>query len=99
MPSLPKPDGQPEVDEARGVFSYRGWRFLYGAERTATGLYKPVVRRLSRLAGPAEPAETERLPDDTEEIAYATESEAMRHAEQQAMRWVHDRTGDGRGQF
>ena len=98
MPSLPKPDGQPEIDEARGVFSYRGWRFLYCAERTPSGHYKPVVRRLSGLSGSAESQGAELLPNDTEEIAYATESEAMRHAEQQAMRWVNDRTGDGRGQ-
>jgi len=39
------------------------------------------------------------LPADTEEVAYATQAKALRHAEQQAMRWVHDRTGTGHAQF
>jgi hypothetical protein len=39
------------------------------------------------------------LPPDTEEVGYATKQEALRHAEQQAMRWVHDRTGTGQAQF
>ncbi|SDC23918.1 hypothetical protein SAMN05444679_10218 [Variovorax sp. CF079] len=35
------------------------------------------------------------LPEDSD--PYASAPEAWRHAEQQAVRWVHDRTGDGRG--
>jgi len=38
------------------------------------------------------------LPADTDNASYGTEAEALRHAEQQAIRWVHDRTGDGQGQ-
>lgn len=30
---------------------------------------------------------------------YGTEAEAIRQAKQQAMRWVHDRTGDGQAQL
>jgi hypothetical protein len=60
-----------------------------------TGVYRPEVTCLGQ--GPGAP-ET-RLPDDTDEIGYATQAEALRHAQQQAMRWVHDRTGDGQGQL
>lgn len=88
--------GSPFVlDEDRHLIEYRGHRFEYGVERTAGGLYKPVVRRLS--GDPS--AQDAQLPQDTEEIAYGTEAEAERHAQQQAIRWVNDRTGDGRGQF
>lgn len=88
-------DVVPELDEEHGQLSYRGWRFSYAAERTPAGFYKPTVRRLSQQ--PGEPDEV--LPTDTEEIAYATEAEAIRHGQQQAVRWVHDRTGHGQGQF
>ncbi|MET3371378.1 hypothetical protein ABIC89_000411 [Variovorax boronicumulans] len=73
---------------------YCGFRFELHAE-PAPGGYRPVV---VLLRTPAHRQETQ-LPNDTEEIVYGTEAEATRHAEQQAMRWVHDRTGDGRGQF
>lgn len=73
---------------------YRGFRFELDAE-SAPGGYRPVV---VLLRTPEHEQETQ-LPNDTEEIVYGTEAEAIRHAEQQAMRWVHDRTGDGRGQF
>jgi len=73
---------------------YRGFRFELRAEPVRGG-YQPVV---VLVRSPAAQEETQ-LPSDTEEIAYGTEAEATRHAEQQAMRWVHDRTGDGRGQF
>ncbi|MDQ0571125.1 hypothetical protein QFZ42_002959 [Variovorax paradoxus] len=79
----------------RHIFLYRGWRFAYGARRMATGVYRPEVVCLGQQPG----AEETMLPDDTDEIAYATEAEALRHAQQQAMRWVHDRTGDGQGQL
>jgi hypothetical protein len=39
------------------------------------------------------------LPSDTDNDAYGSEAEALRHAEQQAIRWAHDRSGDGQGQF
>jgi hypothetical protein len=76
-------------------FDYRGWRFTYSARRMASGIYRPVVVCLGQGPGHREQA----LPDDTDEIGYASEAEALRHAEQQAVRWVHDRTGDGQGQF
>ncbi|CAA2109717.1 hypothetical protein [Variovorax paradoxus] len=73
---------------------YRGFRFELRAEPQQGG-YRPVVALLRTPATEEEAL----LPDDTEEIVYGTAAEATRHAEQQAMRWVHDRTGDGRGQF
>lgn len=73
---------------------YQGFRFELHAE-PITGGYRPIVFLVRT------PADVEKtaLPNDTEEIVYGTEAEATRHAEQQAMRWFHDRTGDGRGQF
>jgi hypothetical protein len=73
---------------------YRGFRFELRAEPPQGG-YRPVVVLLRTPAAEEEAL----LPNDTEEIVYGTEAEATRHAERQAMRWVHDRTGDGRGQF
>ena len=81
--------------EQRHEFVYRGWRFAYCARRMKTGVYRPEVVCLGEGAG----TQATMLPDDTDEIAYATEAEALRHAQQQAMRWVHDRTGDGQGQL
>jgi hypothetical protein len=85
----------PGDEKQRHVFVYRGWRFAYSAPRTKTGVYRPVVICLGQGSDDRETM----LPDDTDEIAYATEAEALRHAQQQAMRWVHDRTGDGQGQL
>ncbi len=73
---------------------YRGFRFELRAE-PSTGGYRPLV---VVVRTPAEEEEAQ-LPNDTDEIVYGSEAEATRHAEQQAMRWVHDRTGDGQGQF
>ena len=73
---------------------YRGFRFELRAEPVPGG-YQPIV---VVVRTPADEEETQ-LPNDTEEIVYGTEAEATRHAEQQAMRWVHDRTGDGQAQF
>lgn len=73
---------------------YRGFRFALSAEPVRGG-YQPIV---VLVRTPADEQERQ-LPSDTEEIAYGTEAEAIRHAEQQAMRWVHDRMGDGQGQF
>jgi hypothetical protein len=73
---------------------YRGFRFELRVEPQQGG-YRPVVVLLRTPAVEEEAL----LQDDTEEIVYGTAAEAIRHAEQRAMRWVHDRTGDGRGQF
>ena len=85
-PSNPISDGH--------SLEYRGFRFELRAE-PALGGYRPIV---VLVRTPADEEETQ-LPDDTEEVVYGTEAEATRHAEQQAMRWAHDRTGDGQGQF
>jgi len=73
---------------------YRGFRFELRTS-PARGGYQPIA---VLVRTPADEEET-RLPNDTEEIVYGTEAEAIRHAEQQAMRWVHDRTGTGQTQF
>ncbi|VTU36028.1 hypothetical protein H4CHR_03810 [Variovorax sp. PBS-H4] len=85
-PSTPISDGH--------SLEYRGFRFELRAE-AARGGYEPIV---VLVRTPADEEETP-LPTDTEEIVYGTEAEAIRHAEQQAMRWVHDRTGTGQAQF
>ena len=85
-PSTPMSDGH--------SLEYRGFRFELRAQSVRGG-YQPVV---VLVRTPAEEEETQ-LPNDTEEIVYGTEAEAIRHAEQQAMRWVHDRTGTGQAQF
>lgn len=82
-------------EEQHHEFIYRGWRFHYRARRMNTGVYRPEVVCLGDAPGVQETM----LPNDTDEIGYATEAEALRHAQQQAMRWVHDRTGDGQGQL
>jgi len=74
-------------------FSYRNCNFTLAVLGTASGAFLPTAHYESGLPGVA--AMT--LPLDTD--AYAAEAEAWRHAEQQAVRWVHDRTGDGQGQF
>ncbi|MDM0078109.1 hypothetical protein QTH90_27125 [Variovorax sp. J2P1-59] len=84
--SIPLSDGH--------SLEYRGFRFELRASG-ARGGYQPIV---VLVRTPADEEETQ-LPNDTEETVYGTEPEAIRHAEQQAMRWVHDRTGDGQAQF
>lgn len=84
--SAPRSDGH--------YLEYRGFRFELRVEAERGG-YRPIV---VLVRTPADEEETQ-LPDDTEEFVYGTAAEATRHAEQQAMRWVHDRTGDGRRQF
>ena len=78
-PSAPLSDGQ--------TLEYRGFHFDLGASPTQGG-YRPTVALVP-------PAELRVRPSakDTDETAYGTEVEAIRHAEQQEMRWVHDRTG------
>ena len=77
------------------VFVYQGWIFECSARLTERGVFEPVAVCRGQ---DSQTADT-RLPNDTDETAYATEAEALRHAQQQAMRWVHDRTGDGQGRF
>jgi hypothetical protein len=83
----------PPFDERLVTFSYRGRLFLCRAERLDDQTYRPVV--LCRSSSPE--ADDIQLPADTDNVSYGTEAEALRHAEQQAMRWVHDRPGDGQG--
>lgn len=52
--------------------------------------------RVLYLRGVASVQQVE-LPQDSD--PYSSAAEALRHAEQQAVRWVHDRTGDGQGRF
>lgn len=75
------------------TFRYEGLEFALTVTEMPTGAFMPRVRYLSGAAG----AEPETLPEDTD--AYASAAEAWRHAEQQAMRWAHDRTGEGQGRF
>lgn len=85
-PSTPMTDGH--------ALEYRGFRFELRADAVRGG-YQPVV---VLVRTPAD-EEEKQLPSDTEEVVYGTEAEAVRHAEEQAMRWVHDRTGTGQTQF
>lgn len=91
------PDAPVATETADGVidrsvtFSYRGWLFRCGTKRIDADTYEPVV--FCRLDAPG--AQAQRLPSDTENTAYGSEVEALRHAEQQAIRWVHDHTGEG----
>ncbi|MBT2299601.1 hypothetical protein J7E70_03905 [Variovorax paradoxus] len=86
-PSTPISDGH--------SFAYRGFRFSLRAEPMNGSMFRPVAVLVD---GPVDLKEAE-LPNDTDEVAYRTEAEALRHAEQQAMRWVHDRTDTGQAQF
>ncbi len=74
-------------------FVYRGCSFICSVEQTGSAAFQPHVLYRHGLQN----LEQFTLPDDT--APYATAVEAERHAEEQAMRWVHDRTSDGRGQF
>ena len=74
-------------------FEYQGCHFMCIAVKKDNSLYLPrVVYQFGVPGHPQGP-----LPIDTE--PYATEAEAIRHAQQQAVRWVHDMQGDGQGQF
>jgi len=74
-------------------FEYRGCHFTFCIVARGPEAFEPHV--LYRYGVPG--LEQQPLPQDAE--AYAGAAEAMRHAEQQAVRWVHDRTGDGQGRF
>ena len=82
------------ADPERLPFIYRGWRFECSVRPVGSG-----SNPWWSAWGMGTARSGRRLPNDTDEIAYATRAEAMRHAQQQATRWVHDRTGDGQGQF
>ena len=74
-------------------FVYRGCHFLCGVIDVRDGLYQAHVLYQHGLHG----IESIALPFDSE--PYGSAPEALRHAQQQAVRWVHDRTGDGQGRF
>lgn len=86
-------DGSTPISDGHSL-EYRGFRFELRAE-AAVGGYQPIA---VLVRTPDDEMATQ-LPNDTVETVYSTEEEATRHAEQQAMRWVHDRTGTGQGQF
>ena len=69
-------------------FLFEGRVFVCAVTRTETGRYRPVVMTGGRHG-------VTRLPADTETCASV--SEALRHAEQQAIRWTHDRMRDMQG--
>jgi len=75
------------------TFEYRGFHFRLSVVPAGPDLYLPHVLYEHGLSGTEQLA----LPVDTD--PYASAAEAWRHAEQQAVRWVHDRAGDGQGQF
>lgn len=85
----------PAFEERLITFNYQGRLFLCRAERLDNQTYRPVV--VCRALMPD--GEDIQLPADTDNASYGSEAEALRHAEQQAVRWVNDRTGDGQGQF
>lgn len=70
----------------RVSFVYGGYHFLCSAVCDGPGLYRPVLVR--RLRWP-DRGKVHLLSDV---VFCATEEEALRHAEEQAMKWVHDRT-------
>jgi hypothetical protein len=74
-------------------FRYRDCEFRISVQRTGADLFLPHVLYRAGLRGVEQVA----LPVDAD--PYASADEAWRHGEQQAVRWVHDRTGDGQGRF
>lgn len=96
MPSAPAATDAGEGTVERLLsFSYLGWLFSCTTQQTGDETFRPVV--FCRADGAGEPER--QLPPDTDNVAYGSEAEALRHAEQQAIRWAHDRSGDGQGQF
>ena len=80
-------------DDLEQPFDYRSCHFLCRVRQTGPAAFQPsVLYRYGLMT-----LEDIALPDDTE--PYASAAEALRHAQQQAVRWVHDRTGDGQGRF
>lgn len=76
------------------IYTYRGFRFTLAAQPQGAAAF---VAQVAVADGSSGTDAWSPLPQDAD--AYASEAEALRHAEQQAVRWVHDRTGDGQGQF
>lgn len=74
-------------------FEYRECRFICSVVELGGDLFQPHVLYQFGVPG----VEQVELPRDSE--PYSTSAEALRHAQQQAVRWVHDRIGDGQGQF
>ena len=74
-------------------FEYHDCEFVISVEHTDRDLFLPHVRYLLGLPNLNQLA----LPVGVN--PYASAEEARRHGEQQAVRWVHDRTGDGQGRF
>jgi hypothetical protein len=64
------------------VFVYRGYHFLCSAEKERPGQFRPVVIR--QLGWPSEKQVL--LMNDAD--LCRTEAEALRHAEQQAIKWA-----------
>ncbi len=95
------PNAPAATEAANGVrerfltFSYRGWLLTCGTQRIDGRTFRPVAFCRSAGAGGLD----SQLPSDTDNVAYGSEAEALRHAEQQAIRWVHDRTGGGQGEL
>ena len=75
------------------LFTYRDCVFRLIAQSDTSEAF---VAKVIYLEGPLGKDEVT-LPQDAD--AYGTLAESLRHGQQQAMRWVHDRTGDGQGQF
>lgn len=75
------------------AFEYRGCRFMCSVVEHGVDTFEPHVLYLEGLSG------LEQMPLPRDSDAYAGAGEALRHAQQQAVRWVHDRTGVGQGQF
>lgn len=74
-------------------FIYSGCRFVCEVECVSDAVFQPHVRYESGMPG----IDAMALQDDT--APYRTSAEALRHALQQAVRWVHDHKGDGTGRF
>lgn len=75
------------------IFNHRGCHFVCVSVELNKTLFQPYVVYQSGIFG----SEKIFLPQDTE--PYASEAEALRHAQQQAARWVYDRTGDVQERF
>ncbi len=101
-PAMPRAPSAAETADGVGerllTFSYLGWWFSCAVQQVDDQTFRPTVFCRANADGNAEGPE-HRLPPDTDNVAYGSEAEALRHAEQQAIRWAHDRSGDGQGQF
>ena len=74
-------------------FNYQDFYFRFELNQSADHYFQS---RVFCIKGPLIEEAIELLPDTA---PYRTEAKALRHAEQHAVRWVHDRSGDPRGQF